>query len=74
MKTINNRELLYKYYKEAKITLLTSSDEGVPNRMCESIALGTPVISFDVGLVSQVLNKKLGMLLNPLIWLLMLNH
>ena len=65
MKTINNRELLYKYYKEAKITLLTSSDEGLPNRMCESIALGTPVISFDVGLVSQVLNKKIGYVIKP---------
>lgn len=65
MDTITNKELLYKYYKEAKITLLTSSDEGLPNRMCESIALGTPVISFDVGVVNEVLNKKIGYVIQP---------
>lgn len=35
------------YYKRAKATLLTSYFEGFPNVLVESIAVGTPVISFN---------------------------
>ena len=34
-------------YKKAKLTLLTSSYEGFPNVLIESITLGTPVVSFN---------------------------
>jgi glycosyltransferase involved in cell wall biosynthesis len=36
------------YLKRAKATLLTSFFEGFPNVLVESIAVGTPVISFDL--------------------------
>lgn len=35
------------YYLAAKLTLLTSLYEGLPNVLIESIALGTPVVAFD---------------------------
>jgi len=56
---------LYYLYENAAITLLSSTEEGLPNRMCESIALGTPVISFDVGSVKHLLNERLGFLVKP---------
>lgn len=34
-------------YKKARLTLITSSYEGFPNVMIESLFLGTPVVSFD---------------------------
>lgn len=35
------------FYEQATATLLTSRFEGLPNTLLESIALGTPVVSFD---------------------------
>jgi N-acetylgalactosamine-N,N'-diacetylbacillosaminyl-diphospho-undecaprenol 4-alpha-N-acetylgalactosaminyltransferase len=37
----------FPYYKNAYATLLTSINEGFPNVLIESLATGTPVISYD---------------------------
>lgn len=41
------REKPFKYYVDARMTLLTSLHEGFPNTILDSIALGTPVVAFD---------------------------
>jgi glycosyltransferase involved in cell wall biosynthesis len=51
---------LYDIYYNARFSIITSKDEGLPNRMTESIALGTPVLSYDVGRVKELLNERLG--------------
>lgn len=37
----------FPYYKMALFTVLTSKNEGFPNVIIESLAVGTPVVSFD---------------------------
>ena len=41
------REDIEGYYRQASLTLLTSLYEGFPNVLVESIASGTPIVSFD---------------------------
>lgn len=41
------QEDIVKYYKTAKVTVLSSLYEGFPNVLIESIALGTPIVAFN---------------------------
>lgn len=47
--TINNDELLANAYAAADAFLTTSLDDNLPNTVMESLACGTPVISFETG-------------------------
>jgi len=56
------------YYKKARLTVMSSYFEGFPNVLSESIACGTPVVSFDLpsGPSDIVINGENGFLANYL--------
>jgi glycosyltransferase involved in cell wall biosynthesis len=47
--TINDDELLAKAYAAADVFLTTSLEDNLPNTVMESLACGTPVVSFTTG-------------------------
>lgn len=51
------------YYAGAKYTIMMSSMEGMPNVILESLATGTPVITTNVGGISEVVTENNGILL-----------
>ncbi|MCR5145827.1 MAG: glycosyltransferase [Clostridia bacterium] len=46
------------YYKKIDLYICASLNEGTPNPVLESMACGIPVISTDVGIVSEVFGEK----------------
>lgn len=51
-----------RYYKDAKITLICSIREGLSITAYESCAMGTPVVSSDVGGQSDLIDSSCGIL------------
>jgi len=53
------REDLISYYENASVLIVSSRDEGGPRVALEALYLGIPVISTDVGHMSDILPKEL---------------
>ena len=51
--------------RPAKLVILPSYAEGVPNIILESISCGTPVVATTVGGIPEVVNSKTGVLVAP---------
>ena len=52
-------------YSAADIFLLPSRQDNLPNVMLESLACGTPIISFNIGgMADEILHGKNGLLAN----------
>jgi len=66
MGNVSNKELI-NYYSENKVDLFLSlsSSEGIPVSMMEAMSFGVPVISTDVGGISELVNSTNGFLINP---------
>jgi glycosyltransferase involved in cell wall biosynthesis len=56
--TISNDEILAKAYAAADAFLTTSLDDNLPNTVMESLACGTPVISFETGGIPDMVEHK----------------
>lgn len=67
VKFISYTNNIEEYYSSAKLTVLTSYFEGFPNVLIESIACGTPVVSFDLPSgPSEIITEKNGILVDYL--------
>ncbi len=53
-------------YSGADVFVLPSMAENFPNTICESISCGTPVVSFNVGGISEQINISNGILVNEI--------
>ncbi|MEW6997247.1 glycosyltransferase [Colwelliaceae bacterium BS250] len=51
--------------RPARLVVLPSYAEGVPNIILESVACGTPVVATTVGGIPEVVNSKMGVLVAP---------
>ncbi len=58
IKYVDNQNLLAMYYSASDIFLFTSLFENFPLTILEAMACGTPIVSFNVGGVKEVLTHK----------------
>ena len=57
---LDDFETINKYYCASNIFINTSIIENYPNTLVESILSGTPVVAFDVGGVSSIINERIS--------------
>lgn len=55
--SIKNEAVLKNYYSLADAFILPSREDNLPNVMLESLACGTPVLSFNVGGMSEIIEN-----------------
>ena len=63
---IGYQEDILPLYRLCDLVLLTSQQEGIPNTIMEAMLMEKPVIAFDVGGISELINnEKNGILIPP---------
>ena len=62
---VDDREALFNEYKKAKIFSLTSDFESFGISFIEAAALGDIIVSTDVGIAYEIVNKSGGILVKP---------
>jgi len=61
----NEKILSFYSTKPIEVFINTSESEGIPVSIMEAISFGTPIIACDVGGISEIVNNKNGILLDP---------
>jgi glycosyltransferase involved in cell wall biosynthesis len=57
---------VFRLYSYCDLVLLTSSNEGIPNAVIESMLMATPVVAFDVGGVAEAIPfRDVGVVVPP---------
>ena len=62
-----SNDIVLNYYKNQSVNLFinVSKSEGIPMSMMEAISFSIPVMAFDVGGISEIVNKHTGILIEP---------
>lgn len=64
---INSQEKLAELYSRCDLLLYPSTEDNLPNVIMESLACGTPVVAFNIGGISDMVeHKKNGYLVNEI--------
>lgn len=62
---VNDEQTMAELYASADVFVLPSLAENFPNTICESLLCGTPVVAFNVGGISELVNDENGVLVEP---------